>query len=280
MNDLANKARASFGSRFKPVLRKYGLAARLALKNRLAYPAEFLSPLLTFSLIVFVLLQVWAQVFRQNSLIAGFDYKALVWYFLSAELVIFATSSNFFQFSAEIKNGQIAYALGKPYSVYFYAWIQRYALALLQALVLLPVGFCLGFLNAGLPLLASPWQFFLGPLSFLLGIAIQLSAHLLLGLSAFWLEENSALYWIWAKLALVLGALLPVEFLPETWQPWILFSPFPWITWVPGRLCGAWPGLEKALSYVLVQGVLASALIFFGLGVFSRAREKLSLQGG
>ena len=65
-------------------------------------------------------------------------------------------------------------------------------------------------------------------LSIALGITMQFFMQMALGLTAFRLEDNTALYLIFQKLVFMLGVFLPVEFLPGWAQAIAPFTPAYW----------------------------------------------------
>lgn len=271
---------ASPAPKRRPASAKYLMAARLAMRHRLAYPAEFLGPLLVVCLILFVQSRIWATAFAGQSLIAGYSQVQLCWYVLWTETVYFSANGYFLAFSNEIKDGQIAYVIGRPCSVLWYTVAQRLGTGLLNLVVVGLAGGLEMTLCAGLCPVASLEQAAGFAASLLLGMLLQILCQTVLAMTAFWLEENSAIYWIWSKLLLVFGTLLPVELLPEAWHPVVWCTPFPWIMWAPGRLGTAWPGGGTALAMLGVQLVLAAGLAGLAAYMFRQASRKLSIQGG
>jgi ABC-2 type transport system permease protein len=73
-------------------------------------------------------------------------------------------------------------------------------------------------------------------LSMLMGIALQFFSLMAVGLTAFRLEDNSAIYLIYQKLVFMLGMFLPVEFLPGWLQGIARVLPFSYVAWGPARL--------------------------------------------
>jgi ABC-2 type transport system permease protein len=98
-------------------------------------------------------------------------------------------------------------------------------------------------------------------------------------MTAFWLEENAAIFWIFQKLALVVGTFLPLEFLPRTVQAVARWTPFPYLSWASARIAVAWSAPE-ALFLLAEQGawVLAAALLC--RAIFAAGRGKITVNGG
>lgn len=259
---------------------KYLMPARLAVRQRLAFPAEFLAPLITVGLLLFVQNRIWVTAFTGKDLIEGYRQVQLSWYVLFTESIYFSAQGYFNSFSGEIKDGQIAYILGRPCSVLWYTVAQRMGTGLMNLATTGLAGGILMTLIAGPWPLESPLQVLFFVPSLLLGMTLQILFQTLVALTAFWMEENSAVYWIWSKFLLVFGTLLPLELLPASWQPWARLTPFPWILWAPARLGVRWSGIPDALFLVGVQ-LLVLVLVCLVLElVYRRALARVSHNGG
>ena len=101
-----------------------------------------------------------------------------------------------------------------------------------------------------------------------------------IGLSAFWIVDTSPVYWIWQKLAFVLGGLLlPLELYPDWLRAAARLSPFPAMLWGPGRMAfGFAPGAALVtLLELLAWGALVALLLAW---LARRARARVALAGG
>lgn len=258
---------------------KYVLGGWMNLKNRLAYRAELFSPLLTYGLFVSVFQLIWTAAYAGRAELAGYSRFEVTWYFAMAELAVFLSGGFFQNLSEEVKSGQIAYTLGRPYSFTLFQFSLNLgpALAQLPLLGLLGYGICtlavgpLGFESAG-HLLAVV-------LSFLLSLILQFALQLSLSLAAFWVEETVAFYWVYQKIFLVTGTLMPLEFLPDSVSRVLVWTPFPYLTWAPAKILvhytpeGVWPLLGAQAFWVLAASALAAWI--FRLGV-----RRTVIQGG
>jgi ABC-2 type transport system permease protein len=104
--------------------------------------------------------------------------------------------------------------------------------------------------------------------------------HVWIGLLAFWLEDVAPVYWVWQKLAFVLGGLmLPLTMYPGLVQAVAAITPFPALLGAPASLVletvSATPWqLTRDLAF---WGVATAA----GIGwTFRRASAALSVNGG
>jgi ABC-2 type transport system permease protein len=114
----------------------------------------------------------------------------------------------------------------------------------------------------------------------LVAAALITALYLCIGLLAFWLEDISPVYWVWQKLAFILGGLmLPLDLYPHWVQGVAALTPFPAILGGPA-------------SFVLSSasprpGWLALSLLFWCTAtgyaawwIFRRAASNLTVNGG
>lgn len=261
-------------------LRKYLTAGSTALRNRWAYPADIAGLVVSFGLFVFVFSRLWAAAYAGKGEVAGYGQHQLTWYFLTAELVLYSLGTGAFaDFSRDIKTGQIAYTLARPWSYPLTALSEALARALALVVPFALTGWVIGTANAGPWAPVSAFQGAAVLASMLLGWILLFLCQFLLSLTAFWVEENAAFLWIHQKLALVLGTFLPLEFFPAVWRPWVEATPYGWLTYPPARMAAVWDPAEAGrllggqLFWAVLLAVLAS-------GCFAAGRRRTVLQGG
>ncbi len=267
-------------------LRKYLLAGTTGLKSRLAYLGNYGGRALSYGLFVFVFCHIWNAAFAARlgaagsaGRIAGYSLSMTVWYFIIAEISIFAFGGFFSRLSEDVKSGQVSYLVGRPYSFVGYHFAEALGPALVDAAVFLVEGSALGLAFVGPPPGLEAWRLAALALALVFAGAVQFSLQFLIAMTAFWTEENSAFFWIYQKLYLVAGTLLPLEFLPQTAQTIVAATPLPAVAYAPARIAvAASPGETfRLLESQAAWGVLAYALCLL---VFRAARKNLSVNGG
>lgn len=267
--------------RILSAIRKYLTTARVSLFNSLAYPAEFFAPLPTFCVLVFVFTRLYGAALPEggDANIEGYTSKDLLYYFVIAELCVFGLGRMFTELSEEVKSGQIAYLLTRPFDFIRYQAAMLLGPSLAQVALLGAVGFLMGLLLAGPPLGLGLLQICFLVLSLGLSALIVFEIQICLAMLAFWFEENQAFYWIYQKFALLLGTLMPLEFLPPLARNLAQWTPFPSITYAPARI-GVKFNIQEALQlmgfqilWILIIGLMART-------VFSIGRRKIASNGG
>jgi ABC-2 type transport system permease protein len=270
--------------------RKYLLAASTALREKLAYPGNFAGSILTYGLFIFIFSRVWAGAYASRSEIAGYTRDMMVWYFIIAEIPSFGFGRYFAALSPEMKSGDVAYIMSRPYSFLGYSFASRMGGSLADAALVLAEGILLGLILAG-PLPAFAAAAGLGGLaenalrwlavlvSLLLSGTLNFFLQFSLAMTAFWFEENEAFYWIYQKLALIVGTLVPIEFLPAAIERVAWFTPFPYVAYAPAHIMVAFSPTE-ALGLVCGQLAWIAVAMLLAKAVFARGSRKLSVNGG
>jgi len=272
--------------------RTYAVAASTALKERIAYPGNFAGSMFTYALFVFIFSRVWAGAYARTTEIAGYTMGMAVWYFIVAEVPSFGFGRFFWTLSRDMKSGQVAYLLARPYDFVGYHCAEKLGGSLLEAGIILAEGVAVGLLLVGLPpapavqgaaamhpLVAGAMRLAFVIVSLLLAGALSYFLQLTIAMTAFWLEENEAFFWIFQKLALVVGTLIPIEFLPASVAHLAVWTPFPYLSYAPARIAVAFSGAE-ALSLVARQAAWVLAALVLAKAVFAAGSRRLSVNGG
>ncbi len=278
--------------RLRPSLRKYVVAASTAMSERLAYPGNFAGSMFTYALFVFIFSRVWAGAYAGATEIAGYTMRMAVWYFIIAEIPSFGFGRFFSALSRDMKSGQVAYLLGRPYDFIGYNLAEKLGGSLIEAGIILAEGLAVGFVLVGLPpavaassptgsvpvvLEAARLGFLV--VSLLLAGALNYFLQMTIAMTAFWLEENEAFYWIFQKFALVVGTLIPIEFLPEQAARLAVWTPFPYLSYAPARIMVAF-SLTEALTLTARQALWVILALLLSKVVFATGSRRLSVNGG
>jgi ABC-2 type transport system permease protein len=259
--------------------RKYGLVARTSLQNSLAYRANFIFDSFFYAFIVFIFMQLWRSIFHRGGSIAGYSYSQILWYLIITEMLTFSQSNVFEDLNQDIKSGNIAYLLNKPFHYLLYQCANGTGPILVKWLINGLTGLALGSLWIG-PLAGfSPIRLPLLLLAMANGLLLNFLAMACLGLSAFWLEENTAFYWIYQKLTFILGLFLPLEFLPAWAQRIALWLPFSYVNYGPAKLVVAFSG-PAFIRIVTVQFLYILGLAALAGWIFRRGVKRINVNGG
>lgn len=260
--------------------RKYAAIALASARRALAERGVLLGRALFLGVILFIFSRVWETVFARGAHgLARAGKTELIWYLAVTEWCVMSVPQVYLAIEADVRSGDIASRLVRPVSYLGAQLAEALGEAGLRLLVLGPTGAALAWaLTGGWPhdprglLLALP----LGVLATVLAVLSTAA----IGLSAFWIVDTSPIYWIWQKLAFVLGGLLlPLELYPDWLRALARCSPFPAMVWGPGRMAFGFAPAQALET--LLELLLWGALIGAGLAWLSRrARARLTVSGG
>ena len=262
-------------------LRKYRGVLLATMQTSLAYPLDAFSRAVFMGVIIFVFIQLWTVTLRLSGRGAagGYDLARIVWYLVITETIIMSCPRLFIRIDEEVKSGELAYVLSRPYQYPLFHLAQYLG----NVLLVLPVNFAVGGLLALAlagtpPLAAGAWP--LLALAALLAILLNFLIELGIGLLAFWFEDTYAFFWIYQKLTFTLGGLfLPLTLFPALLRGVASRLPFSAIAYAPARLVAGFDAGTVAntlLTQLFWIGVLLGlvALLYRG-GV-----RRLSINGG
>lgn len=261
-------------------INKYLVVGKTSLQSSLAYTSDFLFGTLFYTLIIFIFLQLWRTIYGgEGNTMAGFSLNQMIWYCIITEMITLSGNNVFSELNTDIKSGSIAYLLTRPYNYVFYQLSNALGTITIKLIINSITGFILGLLFVGilsgfkivhLPFLA---------ITIAMGILINFFLLASLGLTAFWIEENSAFYWIYQKFLLMLGTFLPLDFLPLWLQKITKVLPFAYISYGPGRLASDF-SLSNFVDLFTGQLIYLTFAIALSSIVFMRGVKKVNVNGG
>lgn len=261
-------------------IRKYAIIARINLINAFAYRAQVVSGLLFYTLFIFVFFSLWGAIY-QGGEVHGYTHAQVVWYLIATELIVFGcrVSDVVHQVSQDVKTGDLAYMLSRPMSYIGFQAASALGKILVNLLFFGTLAAVLGFAFVG-PVPEFQWRAIpMMLLSGALGVALQFFLLLSIGLTAFRLEDNTAIFLIYQKLVFMLGVFLPVEFLPDWLQGVARLLPFSYVAWAPARLFVAfsWELFGQIMPMQLIWTASAVAL---ATSLYRSGVKALTAHGG
>ena len=251
------------------------------LRDQMAYLGEVALGGIILSVFLFVLTQLWQVTFRFQGAdtLGGYTLAQVVWYLVLTEAFVTSRVAFARKIDTDVRTGDLAYALVRPggyVSAYFGAYlaerIVRFAFALM-------VGGVFALLSVG-PVSIAPVPVFVGLLASLVAMLLDFVMVLGIGFGAFWIEDTSSVYLIYARVSMILGGLLiPIDLFPDTLGAIARGLPFAAMIHGPARLMlspglGDAPGLFARLGGSLA---LTGGVVWWEYGV---ARRRVTVQGG
>lgn len=260
---------------------KYGHIFKVSVMDSLVYVFDFLGRSGFFAFIIAVYLMLWSTIYGQgDGVIEGFTLNMMIWYLVLTEIITLSTTNYYREVSSDIKTGNVAYLLNKPYNYVLYSLSNNMGKILFRMFLNALVGLVIGLVFVG-PLLGfSILHLPFIVITLLLGTTINYFINFTLALSAFWVEENMAFRWIYQKLVFTLGGmLLPIDLFPETLETISRRLPFAFITYGPAKLLVDF-SYDSFFFVIKGQAIYLAFAIVLCFLVYGRGVKKLNVNGG
>jgi len=256
---------------FEPSRAKYWAVALIALRHRSQARAALPLRALFYVLLLLIFSRIWSAVVPN----AG-DY---VWYLAVADWVTLVQPRLFESIQRDVRSGDLACLLGRPISYLGSKLAEAFGELIPNIVVLGLVGALTAYtLAGGLP--REPVGLFAALLLGLLASVLWQLANALIGLSSFWLDDCTPLYWLWQKAAFVLGGLfVPLALYPGWLQTLAGWSPFSAMIAGPASMVLRF---DLELFVLLVAKLGASIVLAWHLLQFTyrRALRAIEVGGG
>ncbi|MCL1830460.1 MAG: ABC-2 family transporter protein [Oscillospiraceae bacterium] len=260
-------------------LRKYFVIMRVSFTNTLTYRGAIFAKFIFYTLFIYIFMSLWRAIYQEGS-VHGYDYVQIVWYLIMTEFVGFASGADIYRtMNEEIKTGAIAYQLNRPTHYVAYQYANALGQSIVNILSFGVLAIVLGYVFVG-PLETFSMHTVV-PLiiSILLGITLNFFICMLIGLTAFYVEDNYAFFLIYQKATFMLGMFLPLEFLPGWLQKISQNLPFSYVHWAPARILVDYSP-EIGLRLISFQLIWTIAAVILTLLCYSTGVKRLVVNGG
>lgn len=262
-------------------LNKYLQVTKITMESSLVYIWNFLSKNVFFIFIMFIYMMLWRNIYGQKGgTIGGLTLNQMIWYLIITELVTLSRTDVHTQVNEDVKSGNIAYLLTKPYNYVLYCFSYFAGEVGVKLLTNGVIGIVIGMIYAGSlnDFAFSHLPFIL--LSLLAGCCINFFIYMILALSSFWFEENTPFFWIYSKLIFTLGGMLmPVELFPLWLQKIAGYLPFAYVTYVPARLTVDF-NFGDFYRQFSVQLIYLAVFFTLSMLLYRRGARNLNVNGG
>lgn len=263
-------------------MRKYLYIYKATLIESLSYITNILLGFINFIVMMFIFLNLWQYMYSDSSqIINGYTMEQMIWYVLITEILWCGTRNKSLikQISQDIKTGNVAYNINKPYNYVFYIISKHFGEITIKFIVFLIIGFLLGIIFVG------PIQGFnLFNLPFIiivivLGIMINSVLRIAISIISFWIEDSTPFHWVYDKLILVLGTLFPIEMFPQFIRPILKCTPIFVVTYGPAKLLIDF-SMSNFIQVLIAQIIYLIITITLIIILYERGVKKLNVNGG
>lgn len=262
-------------------MNKYLELLKCTIRNQLAYIGAYVMNNFFLAVILFIFFNLWQIIFADKSVIAGFTMVQTLWYLAFTEMVELSRPQKLItQTQTQIKDGTIAYTLGRPYSYLLYTFTGAIGEAMVKLLPTAFIGITVTLLLVGPPPMTTWAAVPAGILLLFGGIVLNILWYLIISLLAFWSEEVRPFAWIFQKVVFVFGGLLfPLDFLPSWLQNITRILPFGYQAYWPAKIMVSFNSREfitAAAGQIIYITLLAGICSL----IFTSATRRLQVNGG
>ncbi len=261
---------------------KYGETARVAFRSRTAYLWDQILSTLFLVTVLYVLYRLWKTTFAsagESGEISGYSFPEMIWYLVATEAIILSLPRVQFTIEQEVRDGELAVRLNKPYVYLLFHYSSAIGEAIVRLFTVGAVGAVTAYLLVG-PIDVHPGAIPALVVLYFTTQALHFCYNATIGLSAFWTEDVSGLYFIFDRMKWILGGfLMPLEVFPDRLRPVVEALPFRHMIYGPAKLFidFSWPGAGQLLLVQLGWLVVFAAAC---AGVYALGVRRIDLNGG
>jgi ABC-2 type transport system permease protein len=267
---------------------KYSAVFATSVRNQVAYWGEWLLRGVFLMMVLFVFLQLWRATYGAQAqadhpsggrVIGGFTLPQMLWYLALTESIVLSRPRVNQTIDQEVRSGDIAYVLLRPYAYAGYHLATYLGERVLRFATTLAIASVLAALYVG-PVQVTAAHSAAALLALGLAMLIDFLGSFAVGLLAFWTEDTDSIGLIYDRAVMLLGGMfLPLSLLPAAIARVADALPFSVLVYGPARLALGDP--EANLAAIVVRQALA--LVLFGAvaaGLYRAALRRVSVNGG
>ncbi len=263
-------------------MRKYFYIFKSNLIANLQYVSNIMIGFITYFVIIFIFTNLWEYIYSNpDKLINGYGLEQMIWYVIVTEILWYATGGRKLcnKISNDVKSGNIAYNMNKPYSYIGYSLSSHMSEAILRGVLYTIAGMVMGLVLLGpikdFNLISIPFVL----ISSLLAVLINILLVICIGLTAFWVEDSGPFYWIYSKVILVFGTMFPIEYFPGIIKIILNYSPVYVTTYGPAKLFIDF-SFESCLSILVAQIIYLILSVLLASFIYRKGVRQLNVNGG
>jgi ABC-2 type transport system permease protein len=250
--------------------------------DSLQYASNILFKFVGFSIMMYVLASLWKFIYSAGtSIINGYTFSKMIWYLLLAELITFSCGSTVAtnEVRDNIKSGNIAYQVNKPYNYIGYVVSKYIADSIIRFIFFFVIIICLGFIFAGRIEGFNYISIIAGIPVYFLAILITGLIKILISLTAFWVEDSKPFQNIYSKLVLIFGVLFPIGMFPSIVQKVIRYSPIYGVSSGPASLVINY-SFNSFIEILITQIITIIIVLLIILFMYRKGVKRLNVNGG
>ena len=245
------------------------------LKTETKFKFDYVVRIFVYCFRIFVFNELWDYLLK-DKMVLGYTRETLIWYVIVGEAIIYSMSKNYIKISNMVKTGDIANILVKPINILEYLFLMEFT-SIINLVSNFGFAVIFGILYLGIPQISVP-NFVLFVIAILISYFMILTIQILVGILAFFFEENEPFYLIISKAILII-TMTPVEFYSGFTYKLMAILPTTYVIYTPAKIflnCDINLGLHLII-YQIVSCIFLSGILFF---LTKKGVEKINVNGG
>jgi ABC-2 type transport system permease protein len=250
-------------------------------RSNFAYLKEVASRGIFLFVILYIFLQLWRITYAETDAeqFSGLTLSQMLWYLGVTESISLSNPPVAAEVDEDVRTGTLAIQLIRPVSYPLYRLWTFLGERTVRFAMNLAIASTVSFLFVG-PIPFSVGGILLFILTLPLAFTLDFLGNFLVGLGAFWLENTTGLMLIYSRITMILGGMLiPLDLLPENWQPILKVLPFASIIYGPARMFVN-PDVAFASQLVVQQGIAIGVLSLLVACIYRTAVKRIHAHGG
>ena len=263
-------------------MKKYIFIFKSELMSNLQYIFNIFVGFIGYFIMLFILFNLYRYLYSDpNEVINGYSMNQMVWYVIITEILwsVLGGRKLCRKISEDVKGGNIAYNINKPYSYIGYVISSHLGHVFIKAIAYIVLAITMGFVFLGSFPSLNIIQILLVLLTGILATIINTLLITCIGLLSFKIEDSSPIHWLYSKFILILGTIFPIEYFPKVVQPILNYSPIYVVSYGPAKLF-------VDFNYSTFKSVIIAQLIYLVISyllatlMYKKGVKKLNVNGG
>lgn len=263
-------------------MKKYLFILKSELMSSLQYIFNILIGFIGYFMHIFIFMNLWKYIYSDPSeLINGYSMNEMIWYVIITEILWSTVGGRKLcrKISNDVKNGNIAYNINKPYNYIGYALSSHLGEITIKLFIYIILGIGVGFIFLGTFPNLNIISILTVLLTAILAIIIDSLFVIFIGLFSFIIEDSGPFYWVYSKLILILGTIFPIELFPRALQPILTYSPIFAISYGPAKLFVNFK-LDTFISIIISQIIYLIIAYALCSLTYKKGVKSLNVNGG
>lgn len=263
-------------------MKKYLFIFKSQIMTNLQYVFDFFVSFIGYFIMIFVLFNLWEYLYSDpNELINGYSMHSMMWYVVITEVLYSIVDGRKLcdNISNDVKGGNIAYNINKPYSYIGYAVSTHFGGMFIKFLIYSFLAILFGYLFIGSFPNVSLIGIVFVLVSMFLALLISTLLILSIGLFSFFIEDSGPFYWVYSKLILVMGTLFPIEYFPGIIQKILVYTPVYVVNYGPAKLFVDF-SIDKGILIIIAQIIYVIIAYLICNFIYRKGVRRINVNGG